>query len=53
MSQEAALAVEPVGRTLEHFLRALRAVDVRVSPAEAIDAHRAAAEVGYAGIADY
>ena len=35
-------------RTLEDFLRALRAVEVRVSPAEAIDAHRAVAEVGYA-----
>ena len=33
--------------TLEGFLKALRAHDVRVSPAEAIDAHRAAAEVGY------
>ncbi|HLZ83281.1 MAG TPA: VWA domain-containing protein [Caulobacteraceae bacterium] len=33
--------------TLESFLKALRAHDVRVSPAEAIDAHRAAAEVGY------
>jgi len=37
-----------VQRTLENFLRALRAVDVRVSPAEAIDAHRAAETVGYA-----
>jgi uncharacterized protein len=34
-------------RTLEDFLRALRDSEVRVSPAEAIDAHRAAAEVGY------
>ncbi|HZZ37013.1 MAG TPA: VWA domain-containing protein [Caulobacteraceae bacterium] len=34
-------------RTLEDFLRALRAMEVRVSPAEAIDAHRAVAEVGY------
>ena len=34
--------------TLESFLRALRAHDIRVSPAEAIDAHRATAEVGYA-----
>ncbi len=34
--------------TLEEFLRALRAADVRVSPAEAIDAARAAAVVGYA-----
>ena len=35
-------------RTLESFLRALRSVDVRVSPAEAIDAHRAAGVVGFA-----
>src|SRR5438552_15757708 len=34
-------------RRLEDFLRALRAMEVNVSPAEAIDAHRAAAEVGY------
>src|SRR5439155_16242022 len=34
-------------RTLEDFLRALRAMEVNVSPAEAIDAHRAVAEVGY------
>jgi uncharacterized protein len=34
--------------TLEEFIRALRAVDVRVSPAEAIDAARAAQVVGYA-----
>lgn len=33
---------------LEDFLRALRAMEVRVSPAEAIDAHMAVAEVGYA-----
>ena len=33
--------------TRKLFLKALRAHDVRVSPAEAIDAHRAAAEVGY------
>jgi hypothetical protein len=32
---------------MEGFLRALRAVDVRVSPAEAIDAHRAATLTGY------
>jgi uncharacterized protein with von Willebrand factor type A (vWA) domain len=35
-------------RTLESFLRALRSVDVRVSPAEAIDAHRAVEVVGFA-----
>ncbi|HEY0437678.1 MAG TPA: VWA domain-containing protein [Phenylobacterium sp.] len=34
--------------TLEEFVRALRAVDVRVSPAEAIDAARAVSAVGYA-----
>ena len=34
--------------TLEEFVRALRAVDVRVSPAEAIDAARAVRQVGYA-----
>ena len=32
---------------LEDFLRALRANDVRVSPSEAIDAHRAVRSVGY------
>jgi uncharacterized protein with von Willebrand factor type A (vWA) domain len=40
--------MEPMQHTLESFLRALRAQEVRVSPAEAIDAHRAAAEVGFA-----
>jgi uncharacterized protein len=35
-------------RTLESFVRALRAQDIRVSPAETIDAHRAAETVGYA-----
>ncbi len=39
--------MEPMQRALGDFLRALRANDVRVSPAEAIDAHRAAAEVGF------
>ncbi len=34
-------------RTLEDFLRALRAIEVRVSPAESIDAHKAVAKVGY------
>ena len=33
--------------TLEEFLRALRAADVKVSPAEAIDAARTVAAVGY------
>lgn len=33
--------------TIEDFIKALRASDVRVSPAEAIDAHRALIEVGY------
>jgi uncharacterized protein with von Willebrand factor type A (vWA) domain len=36
-----------VQATLEDFLRALRANEVAVSPAEAIDAHRAVAHVGY------
>ena len=35
-------------QTLENFLRALRAMDVRVSPAEAIDAHCTVDSVGYA-----
>lgn len=34
--------------TLEEFIRALRAADLRVSPAEAIDAARAVAVTGYA-----
>ena len=34
-------------QTLENFLRALRAMDVRVSPAEAIDAHCTVDSVGY------
>jgi uncharacterized protein with von Willebrand factor type A (vWA) domain len=34
--------------TLEEFLRALRAADVKVSPAEAIDAARTISAVGYA-----
>lgn len=33
---------------LENFLRALRSADVRVSPAEAIDAHRTVRMVGFA-----
>jgi uncharacterized protein len=37
-----------VQRSLEEFIRALRAADVRVSPVEAIDAHRAVASVGFA-----
>ncbi len=35
-------------QTLENFLRALRAMEVRVSPAEAIDAHCTVDTVGYA-----
>jgi uncharacterized protein with von Willebrand factor type A (vWA) domain len=34
--------------TMENFLRALRAAEVRVSPAEAIDAHLTVDAVGYA-----
>jgi uncharacterized protein with von Willebrand factor type A (vWA) domain len=37
-----------VQHTLEEFLRALRAADVKVTPAEAIDAARTVAAVGYA-----
>lgn len=39
---------DPMQRTLENFLRALKAVEVQITPAEAIDAHRAVAEIGYA-----
>lgn len=35
-------------RPLENFFRALRAADIRVSPAESIDAHRTIDLVGYA-----
>jgi uncharacterized protein with von Willebrand factor type A (vWA) domain len=42
------LAGAPMQATLETFLRALRANDVQISPAEAIDAHRAAREIGFA-----
>lgn len=37
----------PMQHVLEDFLRALRARELQISPAEAIDAHRAAARVGY------
>lgn len=37
-----------MSHALQEFIRALRAAEVRVSPAEAIDAARAAALVGYA-----
>ena len=37
----------PVQATIEEFIKALRASEVRVSPAEAIDAHRALMEIGY------
>jgi hypothetical protein len=38
---------EPARRVLEDFIRALRASEVQVSPAEAIDAHRALVDVGF------
>ncbi len=38
----------PMQHALEDFLRALRANEIAVSPAEAMDAHRAVAEVGFA-----
>ncbi len=37
----------PIQATIEEFIKALRASEVRVSPAEAIDAHRALMEVGF------
>ena len=39
---------EPVHRPLADFIRALRACEVAVSPAEVIDAHRAVIDVGFA-----
>src|ERR1700689_3919238 len=41
------VAPAPIQATIEEFIKALRASEVRVSPAEAIDAHRALMEVGY------
>ena len=38
----------PVQAALEDFIKALRASEVRVSPAEVIDAHKALMEIGYA-----
>lgn len=43
-----AVSTAPVQATVEEFIKALRASEVRVSPAEAIDAHRALMEIGYA-----
>ena len=37
----------PMQATIEDFIKALRASEVRVSPAEAIDAHRTLMEIGY------
>ena len=42
------MASSAVQATMEDFIKALRASEVRVSPAEAIDAHRAMMEFGYA-----
>jgi uncharacterized protein with von Willebrand factor type A (vWA) domain len=39
--------IAPLSRPLADFIRALRAHDVQVSPAEAIDAHEALIEVGF------
>jgi len=44
---EANRVAAPIQATIEEFIKALRASEVRVSPAEAIDAHRALMEVGY------
>ncbi len=38
----------PMQHALEDFLRALRAHEIAISPAEAMDAHRAAVQVGFA-----
>ena len=48
MSEGALLQAPPMQHGLEDFLRALRAHEIAISPAEAIDAHRAAAQVGFA-----
>jgi uncharacterized protein with von Willebrand factor type A (vWA) domain len=40
--------VPAMQRTLEDFLRSLRDNDVAISPTEAIDAHRALVDIGYA-----
>jgi hypothetical protein len=44
----ASVSSEPVHQPLADFIRALRASEVAVSPAEAIDAHRAMIDVGFA-----
>jgi hypothetical protein len=41
------MAASAVQATMEDFIKALRASEVRVSPAEAIDAHKALMEIGY------
>ena len=41
------MAVASIQAPIEEFIKALRASEVRVSPAEAIDAHRALIEIGY------
>ncbi len=41
------MATASIQAPIEEFIKALRASDVRVSPAEAIDAHRALIEIGY------
>ena len=41
------MATASIQAPIEEFIKALRASDVRVSPVEAIDAHRALIEIGY------
>ncbi len=47
MTATAVLDPPPMQHALEDFLRALRAHEIAVSPAEAMDAHRAAIQVGF------
>jgi len=47
MTATAGLDPPPMQHALEEFLRALRANELAISPAEAMDAHRAAVQVGF------
>jgi uncharacterized protein with von Willebrand factor type A (vWA) domain len=47
MTAQVRLDPPPMQRALEDFLRALRAREIAISPAEAMDAHRAAIQVGF------
>jgi uncharacterized protein with von Willebrand factor type A (vWA) domain len=48
MTAQALLDPPPMQHALEDFLRALRANELAISPAEAMDAHRAVVQVGFA-----